>query len=83
MAWLQIPLIMGFVLNSLSLSQGNSSHSYIYGKTQKELLEKLQQNRDLYRDVELTEASRMTPREWLDKSWRNTPPFRSQRQSSQ
>ena len=46
---------------------GDSIFRYVYGKTQKELLEKLHQNRDLYRDVELTEASRMTLGEWLDK----------------
>ena len=46
---------------------GESIFRYVYGKTQKELLEKLYQNRALYRDVELTEASRMTLGEWLDK----------------
>ena len=47
--------------------KGESIFRYVYGKTQKELLDTLHQNRELYRDVELTEASRMTLGEWLDK----------------
>ncbi len=39
----------------------------VFGKTQKELLEKLHQQKTLYQDVELTEDSRMTLGEWLDK----------------
>ncbi len=39
----------------------------VFGKTQKELLEKLNQQKTLYQDVELTEDSRMTLGEWLDK----------------
>ena len=40
---------------------------HVYAKTQKELLDKLHQNIDSYRDVELTEDSKMTLGEWLDR----------------
>ena len=40
---------------------------YVYGRTQKELLSKLHQNIETYQDVELTEDSRMTLGEWLDR----------------
>ena len=39
----------------------------MYAKTQKALLDKLHQNIECYRDVELTEDSRMTLGEWLDR----------------
>ncbi len=41
-------------------------YRYVYGKTQKELLDKLHQKIDTYRNVELTEDSRMTLGQWLD-----------------
>lgn len=41
-------------------------YRYVYGKTQKELLDKLHQKMDTYRNVELTEDSRMTLGQWLD-----------------
>ena len=40
---------------------------YVYGRTQKELLSKLHQSIETYQDVELTEDSRMTLGEWLDR----------------
>ena len=40
---------------------------YVYGRTQKELLSKLHQSIGTYQDVELTEDSRMTLGEWLDR----------------
>ena len=40
---------------------------HVYAKTQKALLDKLHQNIENYRDVELTEDSRMTLGEWLDR----------------
>lgn len=46
---------------------GDSIFRYVYGRTQKELLEKLHQNIEAYRDVELTEDCKMTLSEWLDK----------------
>lgn len=45
-------------------------YRYVFGKTQKELLSKLHQSIETYRDAELTEDSRMTLSEWLDK-WLN------------
>ena len=40
---------------------------HAYAHTQKELTEKLHQNIERYQDVELTEDSRMTLSEWLDR----------------
>ena len=40
---------------------------HAYAHTQKELTEKLHQNIERYQDVELTEDSRMTLGEWLDR----------------
>ena len=45
-----------------STEQGNQ-----YAKTQKALLDKLHQNIECYRDVELTEGSRMILGQWLDR----------------
>ena len=49
---------------------GSPIFRYVYGKTQKEALEKMHQRIEDYRDVELTEDSKMTLGEWLDK-WMN------------
>lgn len=49
---------------------GAPIYKSVFAKTQKELLPKLHQNIEIYRDVELTEESRMTLGEWLDK-WLN------------
>ena len=46
---------------------GDSIFRHVYAKTQKELLDKLHQNIEDYRDVDLTEDSRMTLGEWLDR----------------
>ena len=46
---------------------GEPLFRHVYAKTQKALLDKLHQNIENYRDVELTEDSRMTLGEWLDK----------------
>ncbi len=46
---------------------GDSIFRYIYADTQKELTAKLHQNIDAYRGVELTEQSKMSLSEWLDK----------------
>ncbi|MCI9672269.1 MAG: site-specific integrase [Lawsonibacter sp.] len=46
---------------------GESIFRYIYADTQKDLTAKLHQNINAYRGVELTEQSRMTLSEWLDK----------------
>ena len=40
---------------------------YALAKTQKELLDKLHRDMELYQDVELTEDSRMTLGQWLDR----------------
>ena len=49
---------------------GDSIFRHVYAKTQKELLDKLHRNIEDYRDVDLTEDSRMTLGEWLDR-WLN------------
>ena len=46
---------------------GEPLFRHVYAKTQKALLDKLHQNIECYRDVELTEDSRMTLSEWLDR----------------
>ncbi len=51
-------------------SDGKPIYRYVYAKTQKELIEKLHQKIDIYRDAELNENSNMTLSEWLDK-WLN------------
>ena len=48
-------------------NNGEPLFRHVYAKTQKALLDKLHQNIECYRDVELTEDSRMTLGEWLDK----------------
>ena len=51
-------------------SDGRPIYRYVYGKTQKETLEKLHQRIEDYRGVELTEDSKLTLSEWLDR-WMN------------
>ena len=46
---------------------GTPIFQHAYAHTQKELTEKLHQNIERYQDVELTEDSRMTLGEWLDR----------------
>ena len=46
---------------------GDSIFRYVYAPTQKELSAKLRQHIDSYQGVDLTEQSRMTLSEWLDK----------------
>ena len=46
---------------------GGPLFRHVYAKTQKALLDKLHQNIECYRDVELTEDSRMTLGQWLDR----------------
>ena len=46
---------------------GDSIFHYIYAPTQKELSAKLRQHIDSYQGADLTEQSRMTLSEWLDK----------------
>ena len=46
---------------------GDSIFRYIYADTQKELTTKLRQNIDTYQGVNLTEESKMTLSEWLDR----------------
>ena len=46
---------------------GEPLFRHVYAKTQKALLDKLHQNIECYRDVELTEDSRMTLGKWLDR----------------
>src|SRR5699024_11776619 len=48
-------------------ANGDSIFRYIYADTQKKLTAKLRQNIDAYQGVELTEDSRMTLAEWLDR----------------
>ena len=46
---------------------GDSIFRYIYADTQKKLTTKLRQNIDAFQGVELTEQSKMTLAEWLDR----------------
>ena len=46
---------------------GDSIFRYLYAGTQKELTVKLRQNIDIYQGIDLTEQSRMTLAEWLEK----------------
>ena len=46
---------------------GTPIFQHAYAHTQKELTEKLHQNIERYQDVDLTEDSRMTLGEWLDR----------------
>ena len=46
---------------------GNSIFRYIYAGTQKELTERLRQNIGLYQGIDLTEQSKITLSEWLDR----------------
>ena len=48
-------------------ANGDPIFRYVYGRTQKELLSKLHQSIETYQDVELTEDSRMTLGDWLDR----------------
>ena len=46
---------------------GDPIFRYVYAKTQKELIGKLHLKIDEFRDAELTEDSKMSLGEWLDK----------------
>ena len=46
---------------------GDPIFRYVLAKTQKELLDKLHRDIETYQDTELTEDSRMTMGEWLDR----------------
>lgn len=46
---------------------GDPIFRHTYAKNQKELMDRLHQNIECYRDAELTEDSRMTLGEWLDR----------------
>ena len=48
-------------------ANGDPIFRHVYAKTQKALTEKLHQSIECYQDVELTEDSRMTLSEWLDR----------------
>ena len=47
--------------------KGQPIFRYVYAKTQKELLDKLHFKIDEFRDIQLTEDSKMSLSEWLDK----------------
>ena len=46
---------------------GEPIFRYVLAKTQKELLAKLHRDMDIYQDAQLTEDSRMTLGEWLER----------------
>ena len=48
-------------------NDGTPMYKSVFGKTQKSTLKELHQLIELYRDVDLTEESRMTLGEWMDK----------------
>lgn len=50
---------------------GEPIFNYVSAKTQKELMQKLHQNIEHYRDVDLTEDSKMPLGEWLDRWMEN------------
>ncbi len=49
---------------------GDPIHRYVLGRTQKELMQKLYDHIEMYRDADLTEDCNMTLGEWLDR-WLN------------
>lgn len=49
---------------------GDPIHRYVHAKTQKELMKKLHDHIEMYRDADLTEDCNMTLGEWLDR-WIN------------
>ena len=51
-------------------NDGSPIYRYVFGQTQKELLEKLHGHIETYRDAELTEDCKMSLGEWLDR-WMN------------
>lgn len=51
-------------------SNGNPIHRYVFAKTQAELIKKLHDKIEMYRDADLSEDCNMTLGEWLDK-WLN------------
>lgn len=58
---------------------GDSIFRYFSGRTQKELMEKLREQKEVYQDADLCEGSNMTLGEWLDR-WLDefmTPAVRS------
>ena len=55
---------------------GSTIRKSVFAKTQKELLPKLRRLADSYRGAELTEASNMTVKEWLDEWMRDYVSFR-------
>ena len=46
---------------------GDPIHRYVLARTQKELIVKLHDCIEMYRDADLTEESNMTLGEWLDR----------------
>ena len=55
---------------------GDPIFRYIYADTQKELTVKLRQSIEAYQGVELTEESRITLGQWLEKWLKNMAPIR-------
>lgn len=60
---------------------GDSIFRYVSGGTQKEMLEKLHRDMDAYRGADLTEDSRMTLVQWLDR-WLETYTAGTMREST-
>ncbi len=60
---------------------GKPIYRSVFAKTQKELMDKLHDNLEAYRDVELTENCNMTLSQWLDK-WLNAYMVFSVREST-
>lgn len=58
-------------------ANGDSIFRYIYADNQKELTGKLRQEIQAYQGIDLTEDSRMTLSEWLDRWLRETRPISS------
>lgn len=60
---------------------GDSIFRYVSGDTQKEMLDKLHRDMDAYRGADLTEDSRMTLAQWLDR-WLETYTAGTMREST-
>ena len=60
---------------------GESIFRYVSGDTQKEMLDKLHRDMDAYRGADLTEESRMTLAQWLDR-WLETYTAGTMREST-
>ncbi len=55
------------IIGIYTVGYSDSIYRYIFAKTQSELIQKLHDKIEMYRDAELSEECSMTLGEWLDK----------------